>query len=264
MESKLCSRCKIEKLLDEFYFSTVNGVYSAWCKSCTSEYHRDKRRSQEGDAIRARAREYRRINREKINEKNRERYAADPERFKSYKIKWRTLNHEVYLRQAKEQRLKHIERVKKYKKQYEQDNKDKKKKWDKKYRETHREQRNEYSRIRKAQDPLFNLKHQIGTLVLHSLKKGGYKKDSKTAEIVGCDYDKLWTHLKSTWYYNYGKEWNGEPFHIDHIVPLATARNKREIIDLCHYSNLQLLTPRDNMDKKDKLDWVLGENLPRS
>lgn len=256
MGKKLCTRCKIEKELDNFYYSPANGAYSSWCKSCTLKYHKECRQGEEGDAIRARGREYRQANREKINAKNRERYAADPERFKAYKRKWRELHHDDYVRQAKEQRLKHIERVKAYKKEYDKNNKDKKKKWDKKYRETHRAERNEYSRIRKENDPLFKLKHQVSTLILQSLKKGGYKKDTRTAEIVGCTYEELWAHLKSTWLDNYGKEWQGKPYHIDHIIPLAIAKNRQDVINLCHYTNLQLLTPEDNMDKKDRLDWT--------
>ena len=45
--------------------------------------------------------------------------------------------------------------------------------------------------------------------------------------------------------------------HIDHIIPLCTVNTKEEIIKLCHYSNLQLLKAKDNLEKKDKLEWEL-------
>jgi hypothetical protein len=28
-------------------------------------------------------------------------------------------------------------------------------------------------------------------------------------------------------------------WHIDHIIPLASANTEKEMIDLCHYTNLQ-------------------------
>ena len=64
-------------------------------------------------------------------------------------------------------------------------------------------------------------------------------------------------HLKETWLKNYGKEWNGEPYHIDHIIPLATATSEKEIIDLCYYKNLQMLTPKDNLVKNK---YIIDEN----
>ena len=38
-------------------------------------------------------------------------------------------------------------------------------------------------------------------------------------------------------------------YHIDHIVPLATAQTEEDVIKLCHYTNLQLLTAKDNLEK---------------
>ena len=67
--------------------------------------------------------------------------------------------------------------------------------------------------------------------------------------MVGCDLDLLYEYLCKTWKDRYGTEWTGQPCHIDHIIPLATAKTEKDIIELCHYKNLQLLTPEDNMKK---------------
>ena len=57
---------------------------------------------------------------------------------------------------------------------------------------------------------------------------------------------------------NYGYEWDGiEKIHIDHIIPLDTAKIENDIIRLNHYTNLQLLKPLDNWQKKNKLNWKL-------
>ena len=47
---------------------------------------------------------------------------------------------------------------------------------------------------------------------------------------------------------NYGK------WHIDHIIPLNSAKTEEEIIKLCYYTNLQPLWASDNIRKKDKTD----------
>ena len=37
--------------------------------------------------------------------------------------------------------------------------------------------------------------------------------------------------------------------HIDHIVPLATAKTEADVVRLCHYTNLQPLWAIDNRRK---------------
>lgn len=105
------------------------------------------------------------------------------------------------------------------------------------------------------EDPIFKLKEQIRNLIRNSYRRTGFHKNSKTADILGCDFDTLNSHLRATWLKNYGIEWDGEDYHIDHIVPLATAKTEDEVRALCHYDNLQMLKPSDNIAKSDKLDW---------
>ena len=111
-------------------------------------------------------------------------------------------------------------------------------------------------RSRKEYDPVYKIREQIRVLIRNSIRKKGYKKDSRTYEILGCDYDTFYNHLLRTFIDNYGYEWDGiEEVHIDHIIPISSAKNEAEVYKLCHYTNLQLLKPKDNMSKQDKLDW---------
>jgi hypothetical protein len=51
---------------------------------------------------------------------------------------------------------------------------------------------------------------------------------------------------------SWGNILNGQ-IHIDHIIPLATAKNKEDLLMLCFYRNLQPLWAKDNMAKKAKI-----------
>ena len=46
---------------------------------------------------------------------------------------------------------------------------------------------------------------------------------------------------------------NHGEWHIDHIIPLASATTKEEIKKLCHYTNLQPLLAEENLSKGDKI-----------
>jgi hypothetical protein len=46
---------------------------------------------------------------------------------------------------------------------------------------------------------------------------------------------------------------NRSEWHIDHIVPLSSAKSEAEIIFLNHYSNLQPLWAKDNIQKSNKM-----------
>jgi hypothetical protein len=46
---------------------------------------------------------------------------------------------------------------------------------------------------------------------------------------------------------------NRNEWHIDHIVPLSSAKTEDEVYGLCHYTNLQPLWAKDNLQKSNKL-----------
>ena len=63
----------------------------------------------------------------------------------------------------------------------------------------------------------------------------------------------LETHLILSAVRNYGIWLDTERYHIDHIIPLATAKTPEDIKALNHYTNLQWLTPFDNLSKGSKV-----------
>ena len=51
-----------------------------------------------------------------------------------------------------------------------------------------------------------------------------------------------------------GMSWdNRKEWHIDHIVPLASAKDEETMNKLCHYTNLQPLWAEENLSKGARL-----------
>ena len=55
---------------------------------------------------------------------------------------------------------------------------------------------------------------------------------------------------------NHGK------WHIDHIIPLSTANTEEDILNLCHYTNLQPLWAEDNIKKSNKILFFPSKQDP--
>lgn len=166
-------------------------------------------------------------------------------------------------------------------KKYEEDNKGRITEYQKKYREENKEAAAEYQRgyrtqnrdqlkdkqakrerARRKLDPIYRLRRNIKTNIYNALRRGGYYKNSRTFEILGCSYEELQQHLVRSFENNYGISYSEEyDLHIDHIVPISSAKTEEEIIELNHYSNLQYLFAEDNLKKSNKLNYKLGDDI---
>lgn len=97
----------------------------------------------------------------------------------------------------------------------------------------------------------------------------GTKGYSKTAILkgIGCTRDELIAHIENQ--FKDGMSWdNYGEWHIDHIIPLASAKSHciNEMIEnikaLNHYSNLQPLWAAENIAKGATIDPRLGSFRP--
>lgn len=105
---------------------------------------------------------------------------------------------------------------------------------------------------RYREDPVFAVEVRCRARILGAFRQKGYTKKSRTYDIVGCSFEHLCQHLESQ--FKPGMRWdNRSEWHIDHIVPLATAKTEDDVIRLCHYTNLQPLWAHENFAKSDKL-----------
>lgn len=85
-----------------------------------------------------------------------------------------------------------------------------------------------------------------------AFRRYGFKKDSKTATLVGCEWEVLKAHIEAQ--FTCGMSWeNRRLWHIDHLIPLSSAKDEETMVKLCHYTNLQPLWWRDNLSKGAKV-----------
>ena len=286
-KTKICRKCGIEKSLNDFYVkkSGEDGRRS-YCKLCDNKINAQYqylRSCQNPDYVKRK--ELEKINKD-LSKKNKKKCSVcgeikNIEDFyyrkdnNSYRNECKVCFNELHAEKRKKYRDTHKEHYKQYAKEYNEKNHEiiiqKKRDYNRsnfdkrrQYRLDHLEDYRQYYHTRKEQDLLYKFIIQTRNCIRESIKRKGYTKKSKTFDIVGCDFDTLMKHLKKTFKNNYGYDWHGqEDVHIDHIIPLSTANNEEEVLKLCHYTNLQLLKPEDNMSKQDKMDWELQNNDPR-
>lgn len=105
-----------------------------------------------------------------------------------------------------------------------------------------------YQKYKYNSDPMYKLKRLVRGAT-HRYIKGS--KSKHTEEIIGCSWEELKEHLESN--FSIGMTWeNHGEWHIDHIVPLSTAKTEEEIYKLNHYTNLQPLWAKDNLQKGNR------------
>ena len=233
--------------------------------------YREKNR----DTLIKKQKEYYEKNKEKVlasqkkYKENRSQELIDRE--KESKRKWRENNRDKikeYRERNKEiikekQRIRYQNNKEEYIKKskiYRENHKEEKRLQDKRYREEHRKELNKKQLQRKENDPVYKLKCSVRSVLKDSFRRKKLKKNMKGEKILGCTIEYFINYLIKTYENNYKEKWDWKylkDVHIDHIIPLATAKTEEEVIKLCHYTNLQLLKAKDNLDKKDKLDWEL-------
>lgn len=251
--TKICSFCQQEKNIDEYRKSGKR--YRGECKKCEALKHK----------------EYCKTHKEIIKKIAHKKYIKNKEKYHEKNIKNRE-EKKVY---NQNYRKNNKEKIALLHKEYFNKNKEKISVYNKMYRETHKDKIKEYQKkdsLRRKNDPILNFKGRLRNLIQQSFKRTAQKletsnkkletiiKDKKLETIIGCNINELINHLIKTYENNYNEKWSFEylkDVHVDHIKPLVIAKNKDDVINLCHYTNLQLLKKEDNLKKGKSLDWEL-------
>lgn len=108
-----------------------------------------------------------------------------------------------------------------------------------------------YYRNRRKNDITYRLKKNISNSFRKSLTKNGYSKKSRSYEILGIDWINFKKYIENQ--FTDDMSWdNFDQIHIDHKIPIAAANTEFEVIALNHYTNLQPMWAKDNIEKSDK------------
>lgn len=211
---KKCTKCNKEK--DSKFFAkdkrASSGLQSA-CKQCQSKYSKNKYK--------------------------------DPEYKKNV------------LQRGKKYKDAHKKELSKKRKIYYDNNRDKELKTRKKHYKKNKveinKKANNYRKEKRKKDFIFKLKGDVRSLIGNSFRKNGFNKNTKTETILGCSFLELKNHIEKqfeSWmnWENRGL-FNGQTnygWDIDHIIPLASAKTKEDVIKLNHYTNLRPLCSVQN------------------
>jgi hypothetical protein len=222
MNTKVCSKCGEIKPITEFTKNknSKDGL-KCMCKSCAVILGR-KYRKDHADKKKETCSNYRKNNKEKIKEQSKKYYKRTKEERKKYNQKWH-----------QENKAKHRAKIKEW-------------------IDKHREELNARDRERRKADNLYRLRNNLRNVIRRIFLNGKFLKNKSTEEILGCTYEFFKEYIEAkftngmTWD-NYGK------WHIDHIIPLSSAKTEEEMYMLSRYTNMQPLWAKDNLSKGHKV-----------
>jgi hypothetical protein len=220
MIKKKCSKCNVEKDHSCFFSDSKakDGLYSS-CKPC---------KNNSGDRIQRL--EYQK----EYKDKNKDKIKQFYENNKGAKLD--------------------------YEKKYYEQNKDNVLLSCKKYREENKDKINLAYKNRYNNDILFKIRVLLRARLYHAIKDN--QKTGSAVSDLGCSVEEFKIYLESkfeswmTWE-NHGKYIKDiKTWQIDHIKALANfdLSKKEELLNACHYTNLQPKLSEDNLKKSDKYE----------
>lgn len=177
--------------------------------------------------------------------------ALNKDRLSEYRRGYAQATAEERKRYAKEYYLANREVIKERAKAWKKNNPERRLENNRRWASNNQEKAADCSRRNKArrmQDPMLAFVEGVRCLISNSIRKGGYTKRSKTHEILGCDWEFFRSHIERQ--FMKGMHWgNRGKWHIDHVLPLATAASEEDVIRLNHFTNLRPIWAKDNLSK---------------
>jgi hypothetical protein len=230
METKICSRCKLDKELTNFGKNKRSkDGFRYECNDCRILESEKYRKENSEKIINIRKKSYN-LNKEKSLNRTKLWVSSNPEKFNETRKKWKLNNKEKYDSYMKT------------------------------WRNENRELINTYIKTRKLSNPLFKITENCRGRLREILLVSSINKKTKTFDIIGCSPEFLKNYLENQ--FTDGMSWDNYGYygwHIDHIIPLSSANTEEQIYNLCHYTNLQPLWAKDNLVKGTKLPHIYSK-----
>jgi hypothetical protein len=124
------------------------------------------------------------------------------------------------------------------------------------YAKLNRRKISAYVKNRRRTDPLFKMAKNCRSRIGNFIRARGLMKPCGTERLLGADFNQVKAWIESQ--FSEGMSWsNYGEWHLDHKIPLLTARTMDELLPLFSYENLQPLWAIDNFSKsKSKSSYV--------
>jgi hypothetical protein len=238
METKVCTKCGIEKELKDFHLHSKNkDGHTNQCRVCNNLVKKlsgSKKRASE---------KYAEQNKEILKEKNKQRYSKNKD-------------NPEYKEKRSKQYQKNKDHYTQYKQNWYKNNKERLTLINREYYQINREEiikkGVEYRNTRRNNDDFFKMIDVIRCTVKRHIKN----KSMSTESILGCTYEKFVTHIESQFtegmnWSNHGKGIN--KWNYDHIIPISSAKSEEELYNLNYYTNFQPMWEIDNLKKSNKI-----------
>ena len=100
------------------------------------------------------------------------------------------------------------------------------------------------------------MKKRLKASIQRAIRLIGEKKTFRTNDALGCSFDYFKIHIERQFLTEMTWD-NRSKWHIDHIIPLASAKTEEDVIALNHFTNLRPMWAHDNFKKGAKMEYLL-------
>lgn len=210
------------------------------CLDCQTGYYEERK-----EEWSAKGAEYRRQNPEKKRQQDRDYRDKNRDRIHKRKKEYWQRTRTEQLARKKEYREKNKDRARASIKRWESENK-----------ERVMAAKLMYEKKRRANDPIYAIKRRMRVAVSRFARLNGYEKSASTEAIIGCSWQEFRVHIERQ--FPKGMSWeNMSEWHIDHIVPMASAKTEEDVLRLNHFTNLRPLWAIENLKKSNSAIFLL-------